>query len=208
MSVTPTPPVPGPVKSRSRAQVWILVGVFFGPLLAAFALYYGAKGWRPHGSTNRGDLITPARPVPAVTLAPAVGEPLETQKLQGKWTVVYVGDGQCDTRCREALVLTRQTRLALNQDVDRVQRLFLVSANCCDRTYLQTEHPDVITAMVDNEAGRQLLSAFPEGADAAQQGRIYIIDPLGNLMMSYPPEAPRKGLLEDMKKLLRLSHIG
>jgi hypothetical protein len=208
MSANPTPPAPSPAKSRSRTQVWVLIGVFFGPLLAAFVLYYGTSGWRPHGSTNRGELITPARPVPSVTLAPATGKALDTQKLQGKWTMVFVGDGQCDTRCREALVLTRQTRIALNQDVDRVQRLFLVSANCCDRTYLQTEHPDVITAMVDNEAGQQLLSAFPEGADAAQQGRIYIIDPLGNLMMSYSPDAPRKGLLEDMKKLLRLSHIG
>jgi len=137
-----------------------------------------------------------------------MGEALEMQKLHGKWTVVYVGDGACDTRCREALVLTRQTRLALNQDLDRVQRLFLVSGHCCDRTYLQTEHADVLTASVEDAAGQQLLAAFPQGAAAAQQGRIYIIDPLGNLMMSYAPDAPRKGLLEDLKKLLKLSHIG
>src|SRR3954470_10982931 len=135
MSTTPTPPAPEPAKPRSRTQAWILIGIFFGPLLAAFLLYYGTNGWRPHGSTNRGDLITPARPIPAVILSAATGQSLETQKLHGKWTLVYVGDGQCDARCREALVLTRQTRLALNQDLDRVQRVFLVSNHCCDRNY-------------------------------------------------------------------------
>jgi len=39
-------------------------------------------------------------------------------------------------------------------------------------------------------------------------GRIYLIDPLGNLMMSYSPRSEPKGILSDMKKLLKLSHIG
>jgi cytochrome oxidase Cu insertion factor (SCO1/SenC/PrrC family) len=206
MSATPTPSEP--VKPRSRAQVWILIGLFFGPLLAAFILYYGTGGWRPHGSTNRGDLITPARPLPKLTLPAATGEALNTQTLQGKWTLIYIGDGQCDTRCREALILTRQTRLALNQDIDRVRRLFLVTGNCCDREYLHQEHGDLVTASLEGEPGLRLLTIFPEGTSAPQQGRIYIVDPLGNLMMSYSPQAPRKALLEDLKKLLRLSHIG
>ncbi len=195
-------------QSRARTQVWVLVAIFFGPLLAAFILYYGMGSWRPHGSTNKGELITPVRPLPEVELPAAADEPFSTQDFHGKWTLVYVGDGQCDERCREALVLTRQTRLALSKDMDRVQRLLLVSNNCCDRTYLQTEHPDLRTASIDNQAGQNLLSQFPEGSDASQQGRIYIVDPLGNLMMSYAPDAPRKGLLDDMKKLLKLSHIG
>lgn len=195
---------------RSRAQVWLLIGMFFAPLAIAFALYYGlgSGGWRPHGSTNKGDLIHPARPLPQVTLQTPTGEPLEIRSLQDQWILVYAGDGQCDARCREALVLTRQTRLALNQDMTRVQRLFLVNAHCCDEEYLHTEHPDLITALTDDDAGRQLLSVFPEGSAASTQGRIYIVDPLGNLMMSYSPQAPRKGLLEDLKKLLKLSHIG
>ncbi|HKE97145.1 MAG TPA: hypothetical protein VKB34_22740 [Povalibacter sp.] len=207
MPQPPNDPAPESPR-RSRAQVWLVIGVFFVPLLAAFLLYYGAPGWRPPGSTNRGDLISPARPLPAVELPRSNGDSLSIAALQGKWTLVYVGDGQCDARCREALVLTRQTRLALNKDVLRVQRVFLATANCCDQSYLAAEHTDLITARVDNEAGQQLLSTFPEGAATGQRGRIYIVDPLGNLMMSYGPQAPHKGLLEDLKKLLRLSHIG
>jgi cytochrome oxidase Cu insertion factor (SCO1/SenC/PrrC family) len=205
------PNVPADAKARrSRAQVWLLIGMFFAPLAVAFLLYYGLGGssWRPHGSTNKGDLIHPVRPLPQVTLQKPTGEPLEIRSLQDKWTLVYAGDGQCDTRCREALVLSRQTRLALNQNMTRVQRLFLVSANCCDEEYLHTEHPDLIIALTDDDAGRQLMSVFPEGSAANTEGRIYIVDPLGNLMMSYSPQAPREALLEDLKKLLKLSHIG
>jgi hypothetical protein len=43
----------------------------------------------------------------------------------------------------------------------------------------------------------------PETAD-----RLYLIDPLGNLMMSYAPDAKPKGLLEDLKRLLGLSQVG
>ena len=203
-----TPPAP-----RSRAQAWILVAVFFAPLLLAFLFYYGL-GFRPAGSTNHGDLISPPVPLPEVAL-PTVAEQgaaeetnLPANILREKWTMVFVGDGACDARCREALTLMRQTRLALNDDLTRVQRLFLISGNCCDRTYLNTEHAGLLLGRIDNPSGKTLLETFPEGLDVVQRGRIYLVDPLGNLMMSYSPDAPPKGLLEDLKKLLKLSHIG
>ncbi len=193
---------------RSPVQAWLLISVFFLPLLAAFLLHYVGDGWRPAGSTNHGDLVQPVRSLPRVELHTAEGAKLDTQSLQGKWNVVYIGDGRCDALCREALVLTRQTRFALNDDMSRVQRVFLATGNCCDRPYLDAQHTDLITARIDDAAGQQFLSAFPDGAASGQQGRIYVIDPLGNLMMSYAPQAPRKGLLEDLRKLLKLSHIG
>ena len=183
-----------PVGRRSRAQVWIVVALFFAPLALAFLLYYGGAGWRPPGSTNRGELISPPRPLPSPATA-----------WHGKWTLVYVGDGRCDEGCRAALILTRQTRLALNADTTRVRRIFLATGNCCDRTYLEAEHPDLGVEQVDNDAGAALLAAFPD----AGSGSIYIVDPLGNLMMRHAPSAGlSKDLLEDLRKLLKLSHIG
>jgi hypothetical protein len=199
-----------PVESasrRSRTLVWMLVAVFFAPLLIAFFLYYGVEGWRPAGGTNHGELITPARPLPTPALTSAADAPLEPQFLRGKWTLVYIGEGRCDARCREALTLMRQTRLALNDDLTRVQRVFLATGQCCDRRYLDTEHRGLITAKAGDEAAASLLKSFP-GAENGASGRIYIVDPLGNLMMSYAPDAPAKGLFEDLKTLLKLSHIG
>ena len=208
---------------RSRAQIWVLVAVFFAPLALAFLLYYGTGGWRPAGRTNHGELISPPRPLPSVALLTPGGTPLAPQTWHGKWTLLYVGDGRCDGRCRAALVLMRQTRLALNADMTRVQRIFLATGNCCDRAYLDAEHPDLVIALADNDAGAQLLAVFPDtqpaadstpgdyslSADADHSGVIYVIDPLGNLMMRHVPQPPpAKGLLEDLRRLLKLSHIG
>jgi cytochrome oxidase Cu insertion factor (SCO1/SenC/PrrC family) len=195
---------------RSRKPFWFLVLLFFAPLLLSFALYYGGDGWRPAGSTHHGDLIDPARPLPQVSLPTPAGAELSLESLRGKWNLVYVGDGRCDERCRTALVHIRQSRLALGDDMTRVNRLFLATGECCDQGYLNEEHSGLLVARVDNPAGQRLLAAIPSYAQqpASSAGRIYIVDPLGNLMMSYAPDAPPKGLLEDMEKLLKLSHIG
>jgi cytochrome oxidase Cu insertion factor (SCO1/SenC/PrrC family) len=204
-----TRPAGHPLKSRK--QVYILIGVFFAPLILAFILYYGL-GVRPSGSTNKGDLIHPAVPLPEVTLPSGStsggDQKLPANILRGKWTMVFIGDGACDNRCREALTLMRQTRLALNDDMTRVQRLFLITGNCCDSNYLEQQQRGLLLGRIDNPEGKTLLETFPDGAQAGQPGRIYLVDPLGNLMMKYEPNAPQKGLLEDMKKLLKLSHIG
>ena len=193
---------------RSRAQIWILIGVFFVPLALAFLLYYGGGGWRPPGSTNHGELISPPRPLPGVELPTLAGVPLPAEAWLGKWTLLYVGDGRCDGRCRAALVLMRQTRLALNADMQRVQRILLATGNCCDRAYLDEQHSGLLVALADNPAGESVLATIPDAQPGAE-GYIYIVDPLGNLMMRHAPAAPpAKGLLEDLRKLLKLSHIG
>ncbi|MDY6946581.1 MAG: hypothetical protein SXG53_12740 [Pseudomonadota bacterium] len=193
--------------TRARKQLWILIGAFFAPLALAFILYYGL-GIRPHGNTNKGDLIHPPVTLPEVELPGAADQTLAANALRGKWSMLYIGDGACDPRCREALTLMRQTRLALGDKMERVQRVFLVSGNCCDQAYLDAEHDGLLLGRIDNSAGQTLLEAFPDTARAAGLGRIYLIDPLGNLMMKYEADAPQKGLLEDLKKLLKLSHIG
>jgi cytochrome oxidase Cu insertion factor (SCO1/SenC/PrrC family) len=205
-----TPNPPESASRTSRTQLWVLIGLFFVPLFVAFVMYYGFAGWRPSGSTNKGDLITPARPIETGVLLSPQDQPLEEDVIKGKWSLVFIGDGQCDARCREALTLIRQTRLALNDDASRVQRMFLATANCCDMEYLRTEHEGLIAARVEEESDRALLATFPRYQDVPVEtaGRIYIVDPLGNLMMSYAPDAPDKALLEDLRKLLKLSRIG
>jgi hypothetical protein len=194
-----------------RRQLILLAALFFVPLAVAFWLYYGPGDWRPVGGTNKGDLIDPAVPLPDVTLTRADGTPAGADVLRGRWTVAYVGGGACDDRCREALYVSRQSRIALNKDMDRVQRVFLATGQCCDGAWLQSEHPDLAVVRLGDDAGsRSLLAAFPryDGVAPAAAGRLYVIDPLGNLVLSYSPQAPDKALLTDVKKLLRLSHIG
>jgi cytochrome oxidase Cu insertion factor (SCO1/SenC/PrrC family) len=181
-----------------------LAGLFVLPLAIAFFTYYGTA-WRPAGHVNHGTLISPARPLPAVALPQvSLGAPAATP-WRGKWSLVYVGDGACDSACRQALYLMRQTRLALNTDMTRIARVFLVSGGCCAGEFLAREHAGLIVLDASTADGQVLLREFPASERAHT---LFIVDPLGNLMMRYDARENPRGLLEDLKKLLRLSQIG
>ncbi len=200
---------PGQQAPANRKPFFVVLGLFAAPLLLAFALYYGTD-WRPTGTTNKGDLITPAIPLPIVTLTTAEGTTTDTSFLRNTWTLVYMGDGACDESCRKALVAMRDARLLLGKDTNRVSRVFLYSGNCCDSNYFGTEQQGLINASIDGNAGTTLLKLFPaqDGVQTIDAHRTYIVDPLGNLMMSYEPGTDPRWIYQDLKKLLNLSHIG
>ena len=179
------------LRARNLRMLAILAGLFLLPLATAFWVYYGTD-WRPVRTINHGELITPARPLPDGT-------------FQKKWTLVYIGDGQCNDDCRKALYTMRQTRLSLNADMSRVDRVFLATANCCVQDFLAHEHPGLQLVDAAGASASALLPVFPTDERAYM---LFIVDPLGNLMMRYDVRQNPKGLLQDLKKLLSLSHIG
>ena len=193
------------LRARNLRTVAALGALFLLPLAGSFWLYYGA-GWRPSGHTNHGELITPIRPLPDIALPVAAGAVASPQALfRGRWTLVYVGSGRCEADCRQALYLMRQTRLALANNMERVQRVMLASTECCDRSFLEREHPGLLVLDASGADAQRLLDAFPT---AERAHALFIVDPLGNLMMRYDARQNPRGLLEDLKKLLQLSHIG
>src|SRR5262249_60085975 len=136
---------------------------------------------------------------------PASPPAAPAQLFHGQWSLVYVGDGGCADECRQALYVMRQTRLSLNNDMTRVARVFLVTSGCCARSFFEHEHAGLAVIDAEGPAAQGLLAQFPQGQRAHT---LYVVDPLGNLMMSYDARQSPRGLLEDLKKLLRLSHIG
>jgi cytochrome oxidase Cu insertion factor (SCO1/SenC/PrrC family) len=188
---------------RNFRTVFALAGLFLLPLVLSFWLYYGLH-WRPRGTANHGELIAPVRALPDATVPDTAGLPT-AHIFADKWTLVYVGNGSCDADCRTTLVFMRQTRLSLNNEMTRVQRVFLATADCCDRAYLTTQHPGLRAFDASQPAAQALLAQFPQ-AQRAQS--LFVVDPLGNLMMRYDARLPPQGLLEDLKRLLQLSHIG
>lgn len=205
MSAVHTPRSP----AESRRALAGLAALFFAPLALAFLAYYGAGGrWRPSGHVNHGTLIDPARPTPTLELPlvqPATAGAASTRPdfLRHRWTLLYVGAGTCASECQRHLYEMRQVRTALGRDRDRVQRVFLAEGACCDLEYLRREQPDLVVARAGDAAAP--LRALLPGAGGE---RVYLIDPLGNLMMWYAPDARPRGMLEDMKRLLALSHVG
>ena len=183
---------------RSRLVLLLLAALFLGPLSLSFALYYGWH-WRPAGQTNHGTLIQPPQSLPTTGSAAV---------LRGKWSLVYVGAGDCNADCRATVYFMRQTYLGLAQLMPRAQQVFLVTSSCCDDAYLEREDPALITVNLDSPGDAQaadLLAPFPADHRATT---VFIVDPKGNLMMRYDAHASPRGLHEDLQKLLNLSHIG
>lgn len=180
------------LRARNLRTLGALAALFLLPLAVAFFAYYGTS-WRPAARVNHGVLITPVLVLPALS------------EFRGHWSLVYVGDGACDADCHRTLYVMRQTRLGLNNEMTRVERVFLVTGNCCAREFLEREHPGLKVLEAGGAPGAALLQQFPAAGRAYS---LYVVDPLGNLMMSYDARQNPHGLLEDLKKLLRLSHIG
>ena len=178
-----------------RAKLLIVVALFFVPLAVAFWLYYGSA-WRPAGSTSHGQLLLPTRTVPQ-----------DIAQLQGKWTLVHIAEGRCEDSCQRALLVARQTRLSLNQDSTRVNRMLVAAADCCDQSQLNQQHQGLLQLDMATlaDAGAALRAAFPADGHA---DALYILDPLGNVVMRFDINANPKDLLTDLKMLLKLSSIG
>jgi cytochrome oxidase Cu insertion factor (SCO1/SenC/PrrC family) len=194
----------GDLRKKNLRTVGALAAIFLLPLLAAFWMYYGGT-WRPVGRTNHGQLIEPLRALPRAQLREANGQVASADLFHEKWGLVYVGDGQCNEDCQKSLYFMRQTRLSLNNEMTRVSRVFLATSQCCNREFLEREHPGLLVIDASGPEAAELLSVLPQTGRARS---LLITDPLGNLVMRYDTRDDPKGLLTDLKKLLKLSHIG
>ena len=195
---------------RNLRTILALAALFVLPVVGSFWLYYGAS-WRPAGHLNRGELIRPARPLPNLSLPIVSSAGVQPSAaptanvFSKRWALVYVADGGCDRSCRYALFVMRQTWLALNKDAPRVERVFLATGNCCAASALSSAQAGLIVQNASVSSGAELLAVFPR---EDRDEMIFLVDPLGNLMMRYDLRRDPKGLLQDLRLLLQLSHIG
>lgn len=195
----------------SRQAFVLLALIFLTPAFVAWVMHQVGDGWQPEGSTNRGTLVHPARPL-KLSQDLAYGDRALAEYLQGRWTLVYIGAADCGELCRSNLYKMRQARLAQNENMKRVQRLFITGEGEVTQElagFLASEHPRMDVVMLVPEQFEQLSGFFSiDETPVREAGRVYIVDPLGNLMMYYPPDADPSGLLKDLQKLLKYSRIG
>lgn len=190
---------------KARLTLMLLAVVFLGPMLVAVVMYYTDFRWRPAHTTQHGVLYQPPRPMPDATMA-MVGGAGGNATLRGKWTLIYIGPGDCEAPCHEALDEMRQVRRALGRDMDRVQRLYVVTGGPPDTAFLEKEHPGI--GVIANPQLAQDLAGQAGQHEQVGTGDIYLTDPLGNLVMRYPSGTSMKGMHGDLKHLLTVSTIG
>jgi hypothetical protein len=182
-----------------RSKFLLLIGVFVVPVVAAYLAYFG---WRPAGHANYGELL---KVVPLQQTAGAAldGAPLDLVALRGKWVMVHVGAANCDAACAQQLYLMRQIPITQGKDQSRIERLWVL-----------TDHGTPDAALLQAHAGlrvwRPADAAFAAQFSGApnRESHIYLVDPLGNLMLRFPADPDAKRMMKDLKLLLKASQIG
>lgn len=182
----------------ARVQMLLIASVFFGPLAVATWMYYGG-GLQPAGRTNHGALLEPI-----INIAVEFPESEISKQGDGYWVLLYSDSEECMARCQDALYTVRQSRKMLGKEMDRLKRVFLHGESSPDTVFLAAEHAGLITLRDDNLS---LLLNNKKPASLAAGG-YFLMDPLGNLVMYFQPEIDPSDMVEDIKRLLKLSQIG
>jgi len=190
----------------------LVLALFAAPLILATLAMTLFPDWKPKTTTNYGDLVKPVRKLPAFSLKTLQGKPVDETFFRGKWTMLYLAKGACERPCVEQLYNIRQIRLAQGQDIDRLQRLMLWQATGVSQARqaeLQQHFPGQVIVPVAPGEAKALLQDFAlDEQDPLLANRVYLVDPLGNLMMKYEPDGKHRGMIKDLEKLLKYSGLG
>ena len=152
-------------------------------VLAWFAWYFG---WGTGSTGNYGELIAPR------TLSSA-----PFQALRGKWVLVSFDRAACDAYCEKKLYFMRQTRKAQGKDQSRLERLWFITDAGAPRA-------ELLAAIEGTRIAREKVEGFPGNT----VDHIYLVDPLGNLMLRFPRDPDPSKMIKDLQRLLKYSQVG
>ena len=138
----------------------------------------GRGWWQKQGSTEHGQLLVPSLSITDLELRDQQGQPLNTTAFEKRWWLMYVAPQNCDATCKHTQFLMQQIKIGLGPDQNR-------------------------------------LHLWQGQGTATAEGHLYIMDPMGQIMLRYPTYADPKesilkgrGVLKDLQKLFKVSHIG
>lgn len=193
-------------KNKQRSGRWKLLAVILvcaSPIILSYLTFYVIK---PQSRTNYGTFIDPrAYPIPVLDTTTLDGKPVALNAYEGKWIMLQVDGGECTAVCEKKLHDMRQLRLVQGKEMDRIERVWLITDNKPLDTILMREFDG--THML--RAKPELVQAWlPVDEGATMTDHIYLLDPLGNLMMRYPKDADPNKIKKDIIKLLKASSIG
>jgi cytochrome oxidase Cu insertion factor (SCO1/SenC/PrrC family) len=198
-----TEPHDGDVR-RGRVQLLGLVAVFVVPVLVATAWYFTGAHGVPAAQTH-GTLIDPAHPLEAFEVESAAGETVDRATLRGHWTLLQTIGAACRGDCQERVYYTRQIHDALAQDRVRVRRAALAfdGATTPGLADIRDGHPRLM--ILEGEPGGPLMRQLPSAPDSTT---VYLIDPLGNVMLRFDGDVAPDAILDDIEHALDSSQIG
>ena len=191
------------VQFWNRLQLILVLVVFAAPIAGAFL-------YTPSSFNNYGDLYTPAREVDNLLMQGADGT-VEMGSLRRQWVFLVTADSDCSKACEDNILKMRQLRFMQNNDMTRIRTLFLhtgLSGEVVADLSAKYSPIEAFSASTEDYADWTQVLQLPDAPAEAQLDRFYIIDPTGNLMMSYPASADPNVMKKDIKRLLKASQIG
>ena len=165
----------------SKLKFLLIVFVFVLPFIFA-KYFFDNDATSTRGTTNHGSYLVDERNITSLA-------------DNDHWIILQVIDGKCDTSCQDNMHMLRQINTALGKDMGRVKR-YLLHKNTNENTVYLDNYPKVI--LLDrSETLYNKLTKMDE--------RIFIADPFGKIILGYENDFIAKGLLKDIKKLLKFS---
>ena len=196
-------PRPQGQRLRARWKLFLVMAICAAPMIASYFTYYVIK---PQSRTNYGTLLDPRQyPLPLLNSSKLDGTPARLQDYQGKWIMLQVAGGDCDADCKSRLFTMRQLRLMQGKEMERIELVWLITDAQPLETMIMREYDATDMLRVD---ARRLQAWLPVDAGTSAADHIYLIDPLGNLMMRFPKNADPNKMKNDIAKLLLASSIG
>ena len=204
MSVHQTPQAtPELVVARTKAgrfKMMVVLLLCAAPVIASYITYYFI---RPEGRLNYGELIEPQKPIPSLMAQDLNSNAVNLQSLKDQWLLISVSGAACNAQCQHHLYLQRQLREGLGKDKDRVEWLWLITDDApIDKALL----PALKTATVLRISQAQLATWLDASTQKNLSDHLYLVDPIGNWMMRFPPQADMANaakVKKDIEKVLR-----
>ena len=184
---------------KSRRSLWLIAVLCAAPVAASYVAYYFMP---PARHTNYGELMN-APPLPAARLRLVDGAAFEMSALRGKWMLLMADSAQCAEVCQRKLFTLRQLRLTQGKEMERVERAWLITDDGAIAPKLAADYRG--TLMV-RAAASEWLARLP--AERPLADYIYVIDPLGNVVLRYAADAEPARMIKDLTRLLKTSRIG
>ena len=190
-------------KNKNPYTLWFVVLSFVAPAVLAYSMYFFGD---IQSFTNKGEILDPIVHISDFELTDQEGKLIPTEKLTYKWRIISFLKADCDESCKSRIFDSRQIYTLLGKDRHRVIRMFvhLEPESATLKEYLAAEHPNVIHVRGKED---RIVKALTNNASITQN-EIYIMDPMGNVMMRFTQDQPDKDLLKDIKRLLKASQIG
>lgn len=182
-------------RKRKTWPLYLLVAVTAAPALAAWVVY-SVPGLLPEARGNRGALVQPALAMP---------ESIDARVFSGQWSMVAWAGGSCGDACRARVHDMRQVRLALAEHRDRTGRFVLAADGAKGVAEAVASWPGAQVLEPGDAALAELVAKMKSAGAAPEGGSVYLVDPMGDLMMAYGPQQPAEDILADLEKLFQAS---